>query len=100
MIDTDAARSGWSINPADLDDEEFSAGPQTAVLVAHDGSAANRADLLTVLMHEMARVLGLTHDSESNDLMAEWLATGVRRLPCAIDVDAVGQDWNMLASAL
>ena len=74
-LSADAAGYGWSVNLT------FSTSP-----------AADHEDLLTVLMHELGHTLGLSDlnpASSSNDLMAETLATGVRRLPSAQDITAV-----------
>ena len=67
-----------SSNATPADDAEFT--PLTATdLVAKPGSAAaNRADLLTTVMHEMGHVLGYEH-SNSLDLMAATLPLGERR---------------------
>ena len=74
-LSADAAGYGWSVHLT------FSTSP-----------AADHEDLLTVLMHELGHTLGLSDlnpASSSNDLMAETLATGVRRLPSAQDITAV-----------
>jgi plastocyanin len=52
-------------------------------------ASAGHEDLLTVVMHELGHTLGLAdlnQASASSDLMAETLATGVRRLPSAANV--------------
>jgi len=48
------------------------------------GGAANRVDLLTVVMHELGHELGMADVDGTvavGDLMAETLTPGVRRLP-------------------
>jgi hypothetical protein len=53
-------------------------------------SLKRRIDLLTVLMHELGRVLGSEHDDAiEDDLMDDLLGVGQRRLPTAQDVDAM-----------
>jgi hypothetical protein len=46
-------------------------------------------DLVTVLEHEFGHILGLPDQPGGNDLMAKYLAPGVRRTPSPEDVDAV-----------
>jgi hypothetical protein len=46
--------------------------------------AAGRMDLLTVLLHELGHVLGLTH--AAGGVMAEALAPGVRKRPARADL--------------
>jgi hypothetical protein len=75
-LSADAAGYGWFIDRA----------PATIALSA---APAGREDLLTVVMHELGHVLGLNDVDPTtfpDDLMAETLATGVRRLPSAQDV--------------
>jgi hypothetical protein len=43
-------------------------------------AAAQRADLLTTVMHEMGRVLG-NSDTTADDLMNAVLPLGTRRIP-------------------
>src|SRR5262249_31345446 len=83
LIDRDAAGWGWYIDPTPADDAEFTAAGGD--LRAGKGSPAEgRMDLLTVVMHELGHVLGyddLPVASHPNDLMAENIPTGVRRVP-------------------
>src|SRR5262249_61032045 len=65
-------------------DEEFGAGSPGEALTAGGGSpAAGHVDLLTVVTHELGHVLGLDHDEAVDDVMAESLVPGVRRVPTA-----------------
>ena len=77
-IDDDAAGMSWFIDSTPLDDVEFiSAGPSHE-LVAATGEAEDRADLLTVILHEQGHVLGLLDSQEG--LMNEFLGAGERRI--------------------
>jgi hypothetical protein len=70
-ISADAAGHGWTTSPTRGD---------------------SREDLLTVVLHELGHTLGLSDLNPTqfaNDLMTETLASGVRRLPSAMDVAAV-----------
>lgn len=77
-LDVDAAGYGWFIDATPGEDSEFD--PDYAA--KHDGEispAANRVDLLTVVMHEMGHLLGWEHSDDPNDLMYETLPLGTRR---------------------
>ncbi len=84
-IDRDAAEYGWFIDASPLDDSEF--GDARARSEFHAGGtspALGRMDLLTVIAHELGHVLGLDDLDPTvapDDLMAETLAPGIRRLP-------------------
>ena len=68
-LDDNAAGWGWFVDSTPGSSSEFSrAGNQ---------GERNRMDLLTVVMHEMGHLLGQEHDDEG--VMAETLATGIRR---------------------
>jgi len=73
-IDTDAAGYGWFIDSTPTQDEDYQL--IHGVLVARNGDAVGRVDLLSVLMHEFGHALGLEHTETG--LMAENLAAGVR----------------------
>jgi len=87
-IDADAAGYGWFIDTTPWDDAEFTSRIASAELKASDlGAPFERMDLLTLVMHELGHVLG--HEnvdvaSHPQDLMAESLVVGVRRLPVGL----------------
>jgi hypothetical protein len=73
-LDRDAAGHGWFIDQTPGDDLEYSTS------LTPDGSdnpTVNRADLLTVVMHEMGHRLGYDHMEDG--LMSASLPVGVRR---------------------
>ena len=71
-IDSDAAGHGWFVDETPLDDAEFSNGIATP-----DSPAYERMDLLSVLMHEYAHMLGFDHNSQ----LSETLDAGSRIVP-------------------
>ncbi len=92
-LSADAAGWGWFIDPTPGPDAAF-AQPAAATewLAAPSSPASGHEDLLKVVMHELGHVLGLgdlNPATSPTDLMAETLATGVRRLPSLLDVTAV-----------
>jgi hypothetical protein len=56
-------------------------------------------DLLSVVSHELGHVLGLGDSENTQDVMGETLAPGVRRLPTASDVYASGVEPIAASSA-
>jgi probable HAF family extracellular repeat protein len=79
-IDRDAAGYGWFVDSTPDDDSEFSDLLGSNTLVARtQTAAANRVDLLTTVMHEMAHILGAEHSS-SPGLMSPTLLPGERRI--------------------
>jgi hypothetical protein len=79
QIDIDAAGYGWFVDATPWDDVEF-ARPQARheLIALPDSSAADRADLLTVILHELGHVLG--HDHSDDGVMDAVLPLGTRRV--------------------
>ena len=91
VIDRDAAGHGWYVDSTPADSAEFSAAAIDG-MHALAGSAAKGMDLLTVMTHELGHILGLGDVEDSvapASLMAESLATGVRRVIDKESLDAV-----------
>ena len=92
-LSADAAGYGWFVDTTPVASAKHI--PPTAATALAAGSATTptgHEDLLTVVMHELGHALGLGDldpARPSTDLMAETLATGVRRLPSARDVAKV-----------
>ncbi|MFL5337504.1 MAG: matrixin family metalloprotease, partial [Geminicoccaceae bacterium] len=68
---------GWFVDASPWDNEEFAGhGNGGELLAAPSSPAFGRADLLTVVLHELGHVLGLGHTDgpgHDHDLMAETL---------------------------
>ena len=88
-LSADAAGYGWYVGGNSTFGRRVAAAEEVA---GPTSPAAGHEDLLTVLAHELGHTLGLadlnTAGSDA-DVMAESLATGVRRLPSARDVALV-----------
>jgi hypothetical protein len=90
IIDRTAAGYGWFVNSTLGNNREFATDTSDSQLHAIDPRAVDQMDLLTVVEHELGIAAGLKDlDPSSTDLMSGRLATGVRRLPSAADVDAI-----------
>lgn len=91
-LDNDAAGYSWFVDYSPLVDEEFSSSG-TELRAVTGGSAEDRIDLLTAVLHELGHALGLEHGGA---LMGQSLAPGVRRLPTAEDLDALFAEDDLL----
>ena len=88
QIDPTAAGHGWFVDASPFDDGEFDATDGRRMKASDGSPAAERMDLLSVVMRALAasaRVARGTLDSDRGELGGRTLETGVRRLP--IDVD-------------
>ncbi len=92
-LSADASGWGWFTDPSPWNNRALARRVAATELVAGPSTApAGHEDLLTVVLHELGHTLGLSDldpITSSADLMAETLATGVRRLPSAEDVARV-----------
>ncbi|HZY84872.1 MAG TPA: hypothetical protein VFE78_08575, partial [Gemmataceae bacterium] len=82
VLDAGAAGYGWFADSTPQSDEEFARDGARALVARPGGPAAERMDLLTVVLHEMGHLAGRrdVHGAgHANDLMDEYLAPGVRR---------------------
>ena len=68
-LDANAAGWGWFVDHTPNRDSEF--------VATGDQGELNHMDLLSVVMHELGHLLG--HDHETDGVMEESLAPGVRR---------------------
>ena len=70
--------SGW------LNNDDYLPTSNPNEWIAKAGSAAaDKMDLLSVLLHEYGHALGFEHSSDPHDFMGTSLTAGVRRLPTA-----------------
>jgi hypothetical protein len=77
-IDRDAAGYGWFVDATPSDDVEFLASGLSSLIAQKNSDADLRADLLTVVMHEIGHILGYS-DTAADDLMDSMLPLGTRR---------------------
>ena len=86
-IDVDATGNGWFVDPTPTDNEEFELISDQGLMAIGESAAANRNDLLTVVLHELGHVLGLDDDYTDDsitDVMHGWLRSGIRRMPNSV----------------
>ena len=89
-IDADGTGWGWFVDPTPQESSEFnfnSTGDEGIALAGTE--AANKLDLLSVLIHEMGHILGLADNDTPQDVMNGFTTTGLRRLPTLEDVQQV-----------
>ncbi len=81
-LDDDGAGYGWYADSTPFSNEEYKLSADGVLSAVAGSDAFGRMDLLTVLSHELGHVIGLEDlDADTYDLMAETLATGIRRAP-------------------
>ncbi len=91
-INQTAAGDNWYASASAGSSPAFGfAGPNGEELASPGSPAASRVDLLTVLEHEFGHVLGLPDNAKAGDLMDITLQAGVRRVPTAADLAALGE---------
>jgi Bacterial Ig domain/Bacterial cadherin-like domain/Matrixin len=91
-LDTTAAGHGWFIDQTPLDNSEFLPTADPTIFKAKAGSAAaDKMDMLSVLLHEYGHALGLEHSVDSRDFMAASLQPGERRLPTADELSLMAR---------
>ena len=84
LLDTNAAGRGWFMDNTPLSNNEYLPTSNPNEWIAKAGSAAaDKMDLLSVLLHEYGHALGFAHSSDPYDFMGTSLTAGVRRLPTA-----------------
>lgn len=85
IIDSTAKGHGWFVDTTPLSHDEYSQDSSGHSYTALTGTdSAERIDLLTVLIHEMGNVLGVSH-RQDNDVMTLRINLGERRLPSLED---------------
>lgn len=82
-VSPNAGGWGWFIDNTPNFNEEFTLG-KTSYQANEGGDAEHKIDLLTVLIHEIGNVLGVSHRNDG-DIMTLRLADGERRLPNQTD---------------
>jgi hypothetical protein len=94
LVSPNAAGYGWFVDTTPLGDEEFSASaPGSPLTALPDGAAAGREDLLTVVLHEMGHLAGLSDvggSAADHGLMAEFLPSGLRCTQALDQIFAAG----------
>jgi hypothetical protein len=89
VVDVNAAGHGWFVDPTPLADEEFLRQMSPSEWRAGSGSpAADDADLLTAVMHEIGHLLRLAHADDPTSVLSATLPLGTRRLATAVEAAA------------
>ena len=84
LLDINAAGRGWFMDSTPLSNDDYLPTSNPNEWIAKAGSAAaDKMDLLSVLLHEYGHALGFEHSSDPHDFMGTSLTAGVRRLPTA-----------------
>jgi hypothetical protein len=86
MVDSNAAGYGWFVDATPGSDSEFGRVVSASERRAGASSAAyGRADLLTVMMHELGHRMGMDHSDAPGNIMQDEIGLGTRRLPTVWD---------------
>ncbi|ROZ61645.1 Ig-like domain-containing protein [Ramlibacter sp. WS9] len=85
-LSINGAGYGWFVDGTPLAAEEFTRQTDNTLTAEGSSSAANKLDLLTVMIHELGHVLGFGDTYAQDDVMNGYLSPGMRRLPDADDV--------------
>lgn len=100
-LDNTAAGNGWFIDATPADNAEYLPTSNPNQWIAKAGTdAANKMDLLSVLLHEYGHVLGIEHSADGGDFMAATLQPGVRRLPSSEELALMAQLVGEIKPAL
>ena len=84
VFDASGAGFGWFVDPTPHEHGEFKQGNTLGMDAPENSPAHGRLDLLTVLIHELGHVLGMS-PQVNDDVMSLYLDAGERRLPGAAD---------------
>ncbi|MBL8828063.1 MAG: cadherin-like domain-containing protein, partial [Planctomycetaceae bacterium] len=93
-LDDNAAGAGWFIDNSPSDDSEFSLTDAIGGLRA---PGINHIDLLTVVIHEMGHILGLSDvEGDGTDVMVDSIVGGVRRSVSDRDLQALNLSLQVI----
>ena len=84
VFDASGAGFGWFVDPTPHEHGEFKQGSTLGMDAPENSPAHGRLDLLTVLIHELGHVLGMS-PQVNDDVMSLYLDAGERRLPGVAD---------------
>jgi hypothetical protein len=91
VIDARGGNGGWYVDPNPKDRAEY---PKT-VTSYHFAGGPSKADLLSVVLHEVGHILGLGHTSNSLGLMSTTQLSGTRQMPSVEDLKGLTRFSSM-----